>query len=94
MPDPPYRPRCIHCPASDQRRPLRLPPQLFPHPSGPPFRLALRDLMMTHLQRVIQNAGATGEGHSSLEDAAGSVELVRQRAKEMRERQGKLAGGA
>ena len=62
-------------------------PQLFPHPSGPPYRLALRDLMMKHLQKVIQNAGASGEGHSSLEDAAGSVELVRQRAKEMRERQ-------
>jgi hypothetical protein len=44
--------------------------------------------MMTHLRKVIQNAGASGGGHSSLEDAAGSVELVRQRAKEMRERQG------
>lgn len=46
--------------------------------------------MMKHLSKVIQNQASTGEGHSSLEDAAGSMELVRQRAKEMRERQGKL----
>lgn len=50
--------------------------QLFPHPRGLPFRLALRDLVATHLGKIIQ-AGGSAVGHSSAEDAQTTLELVR-----------------
>lgn len=52
--------------------------QLFPHPRGLPFRLALRDLVAQHLGRIIQ-AGSSAVGHSSAEDAQMTLELVRHR---------------
>ena len=50
--------------------------QLFPHPRGLPFRLALRDLVSQHLGKLIQTGGAS-VGHSSAEDAQMTLELVR-----------------
>lgn len=50
--------------------------QLFPHPRGIPYRLALRDLVATHLGKIIQ-AGGSSVGHSSAEDAQTTLELVR-----------------
>ncbi|WFD30765.1 RNA exonuclease 3 [Malassezia sp. CBS 17886] len=49
---------------------------LFQHPRGFPYRLALRDLVAKHLGRFIQTGGAA-VGHSSLEDAQTTLELVR-----------------
>ncbi|KAI8908008.1 ribonuclease H-like domain-containing protein, partial [Gorgonomyces haynaldii] len=40
--------------------------QLFPHPTGLPFRYALRELSKQHLHRFIQDSSA---GHDSKEDA-------------------------
>ena len=57
--------------------------QLFPHPRGLPFRLALRDLVAKHLGRIIQ-AGGSAVGHSSAEDAQMTLELVRQKWSEHR----------
>lgn len=50
--------------------------QLFPHPRGLPFRMALRDLVAKHLGKIIQ-AGGSAVGHSSAEDAQTTLELVR-----------------
>lgn len=50
--------------------------QLFPHPRGLPYRLALRDLVAKYLGRIIQ-AGGASVGHSSAEDAQMTLELVR-----------------
>lgn len=50
--------------------------QLFPHPRGLPFRLALRDLVSQHLGKLIQTGGAS-VGHSSAEDAQMTLDLVR-----------------
>lgn len=48
---------------------------LFPHARGFPFRTSLRDLTARFLGKIIQNG--TSLGHSSLEDARMSLELVR-----------------
>lgn len=48
---------------------------LYPHERGFPFRKSLRDLTSTFLGKIIQNG--TSLGHSSLEDARMSLELVR-----------------
>ncbi|PWY99662.1 hypothetical protein BCV70DRAFT_200588 [Testicularia cyperi] len=48
---------------------------LFPHYKGFPFRTSLRDLTARYLGKLIQNG--TSLGHSSLEDACMSLELVR-----------------
>ncbi|KAG8899811.1 RNA exonuclease 3 [Tulasnella sp. 403] len=57
---------------------------LFPHPEGPPRRRALRDVASEVLGRTIQaGASSSGEtgmgtvGHSSLEDARATLDLVR-----------------
>lgn len=49
---------------------------LFPHPSGPPYRRALRHLAKEHLGTVIQ-AGGGSVGHSSVEDSRATLDLVR-----------------
>ncbi|KAJ1309204.1 hypothetical protein OPQ81_004873 [Rhizoctonia solani] len=51
---------------------------LFPHQSGPPYRRALKDLARQHLGILIQN-NVDGEnlGHSSLEDAVATLDLVK-----------------
>lgn len=48
---------------------------LYPHARGFPFRTSLRDLTAKYLGKIIQNG--TSLGHSSLEDARMSLELVR-----------------
>ncbi|SJX63941.1 related to exonuclease GOR [Sporisorium reilianum f. sp. reilianum] len=48
---------------------------LYPHARGFPFRTSLRDLTARFLGKIIQNG--TSLGHSSLEDAQMSLELVR-----------------
>lgn len=48
---------------------------LYPHARGFPFRTSLRDLTAKYLGKIIQNQ--TSLGHSSLEDARMSLELVR-----------------
>ncbi|WFD06314.1 RNA exonuclease 3 [Malassezia vespertilionis] len=57
--------------------------QLFPHPRGLPYRMALRDLVSKHLGKIIQ-AGGAQVGHSSAEDAQMTLELVRWRWKHHR----------
>ncbi|KXN86438.1 RNA exonuclease 3 [Leucoagaricus sp. SymC.cos] len=49
---------------------------LFPHRAGPPYRRALRDLVREKLGKLIQTGDAS-TGHSSAEDAAASLDLVR-----------------
>ncbi|KAF8591528.1 hypothetical protein K439DRAFT_904379 [Ramaria rubella] len=49
---------------------------LFPHRGGAPFRRALRDLVSDKLQKMIQTGGGK-TGHSSVEDAAATLDLVR-----------------
>ncbi|KAI9508949.1 Rexo1 protein [Russula earlei] len=49
---------------------------LFPHPRGPPYRRALRDLTKEYLSRSIQ-AGDGSKGHSSVEDSVASLDLVK-----------------
>lgn len=49
---------------------------LFPHRSGPPYRRALRDLVRENLGILIQT-GSASVGHSSVEDAAATLDLVR-----------------
>ncbi|KZO93710.1 hypothetical protein CALVIDRAFT_566193 [Calocera viscosa TUFC12733] len=61
---------------------------LFPHHAGAPIRHALRELVKVHLGQLIQTAGA--EGHSSLEDAIGALNLVKFWVK--RDREKKAAG--
>lgn len=56
--------------------------QLFPHPRGLPFRLALRDLVAKYLGKIIQ-AGGSAVGHSSAEDAQTTLELVRHKWAEL-----------
>lgn len=48
---------------------------LFPHKGGPPFRRALRDIVSDKLQKMIQTGGEAG--HSSIEDAVATLDLVR-----------------
>ncbi|KAG6873752.1 hypothetical protein C0995_011571 [Termitomyces sp. Mi166 len=48
---------------------------LFPHRMGPPYRRSLKDLVREHLGSTIQNDSIVG--HSSLEDAAATLDLVR-----------------
>lgn len=50
--------------------------QLFPHERGLPYRRALRVLVREHLKRSIQNGGGS-VGHSSVEDAVATLDLVR-----------------
>ncbi|KZT50653.1 hypothetical protein CALCODRAFT_422460, partial [Calocera cornea HHB12733] len=57
---------------------------LFPHHAGPPIRHALRELVKVHLGQLIQTAGA--EGHSSLEDSQGALNLVKFWVKRDREK--------
>ncbi|KAF9055430.1 ribonuclease H-like protein [Hymenopellis radicata] len=49
---------------------------MFPHPHGPPYRRALRDLARQHLGVKIQAGGST-VGHSSVEDSVATLDLVR-----------------
>ncbi|KAF9076733.1 hypothetical protein BDP27DRAFT_1283459 [Rhodocollybia butyracea] len=49
---------------------------LYPHPRGAPYRRALRDLAREHLNSTIQEGGGS-TGHSSLEDAIATLDLVR-----------------
>ncbi|KAJ3970559.1 hypothetical protein EV361DRAFT_915324 [Lentinula raphanica] len=49
---------------------------LYPHPRGAPYRRALRDLSREHLNMKIQEGGGS-TGHSSLEDAIATLDLVR-----------------
>ncbi|PCH41072.1 hypothetical protein WOLCODRAFT_69616 [Wolfiporia cocos MD-104 SS10] len=49
---------------------------LFPHPSGPPYRRALRTLAKEFLGKTIQSGGGT-VGHSSVEDSIATLDLVR-----------------
>ncbi|KAI0268254.1 hypothetical protein BC834DRAFT_923325 [Gloeopeniophorella convolvens] len=49
---------------------------LFPHPRGPPYRRALRDLSREFLGRGIQTGGPT-VGHSSVEDSVATLDLVK-----------------
>lgn len=48
---------------------------LFPHKGGAPYRRALRDIVSDKLQKMIQTGGEAG--HSSVEDAVATLELVR-----------------
>ncbi|GMK55225.1 hypothetical protein CspeluHIS016_0202810 [Cutaneotrichosporon spelunceum] len=48
---------------------------LFPHPNGPPYRRALRDLVKDHLGYFIQDNSAAG--HSSAEDARATIEVLK-----------------
>ncbi|KAF9268064.1 ribonuclease H-like protein [Marasmius fiardii PR-910] len=54
---------------------------MFPHPAGAPYRRALRDLARDHLGTTIQ-AGGGSVGHSSLEDAIATLDLVRWRVRQ------------
>ncbi|KAJ3799102.1 Rexo1 protein [Lentinula aff. detonsa] len=49
---------------------------LYPHPRGAPYRRSLRDLAREHLNLKIQEGGGS-TGHSSLEDAIATLDLVR-----------------
>ncbi|KAH9482740.1 RNA exonuclease 1-like protein [Psilocybe cubensis] len=49
---------------------------LFPHKAGAPYRRSLKDLVREKLGRSIQ-MGDANEGHSSLEDASATLDLVR-----------------
>ncbi|KAH9951613.1 Rexo1 protein [Amylocystis lapponica] len=49
---------------------------MFPHPSGPPYRRALRALAKDFLGKTIQTGGGT-TGHSSVEDSVATLDLVR-----------------
>ncbi|KAF8529142.1 Rexo1 protein [Hysterangium stoloniferum] len=49
---------------------------LFPHRGGAPFRRALRDIVSEKLQKMIQSGGGK-TGHSSVEDAIATLDLVR-----------------
>ncbi len=51
--------------------------QLFPHPRGPPYRMALRDLSSKHLGRIIQASTSNDVGHSAAIDAQVALELLR-----------------
>ncbi|KAG5639273.1 hypothetical protein H0H81_004934 [Sphagnurus paluster] len=48
---------------------------LFPHRMGPPFRRSLKDLVRENLNSLIQTDSTVG--HSSVEDAAATLDLVR-----------------
>ncbi|KAF6762312.1 Rexo1 protein [Ephemerocybe angulata] len=51
---------------------------LFPHRAGPPYRRSLRDLVKEKLGKAIQvGTGDITVGHSSLEDAIATLDLVR-----------------
>jgi len=49
---------------------------IFPHPAGPPYRRALRDLAREFLNIKIQQGGGS-VGHSSVEDSIATLDLVR-----------------
>ncbi|RDB22461.1 Exonuclease GOR [Hypsizygus marmoreus] len=49
---------------------------LFPHRAGPPYRRSLRDLVRENLGILIQTGDAS-VGHSSVEDAVATLDLVR-----------------
>ncbi|KAF8165256.1 ribonuclease H-like domain-containing protein [Crassisporium funariophilum] len=49
---------------------------LFPHRAGAPYRRSLKDLVREKLGKMIQTGDAT-EGHSSVEDASATLDLVR-----------------
>jgi RNA exonuclease 1 len=49
---------------------------LFPHRAGPPYRRSLKDLVREKLGKMIQTGDAL-EGHSSIEDASATLDLVR-----------------
>jgi len=49
---------------------------LFPHRAGAPYRRSLKDLVREKLGKTIQAGDAT-EGHSSIEDASATLDLVR-----------------
>ncbi|BFY99577.1 hypothetical protein BsWGS_02618 [Bradybaena similaris] len=46
---------------------------VFPHRLGPPYKRALRSLMVDHLQKIIQ---ADDSGHDSKEDAVACMQLM------------------
>ncbi|KAL1896423.1 RNA exonuclease 3 [Ceratocystis pirilliformis] len=55
---------------------------LYPTRGGLPFRMGLKVLASTHLNRKIQVDDGTGQGHDSAEDARASGELVRVKVRE------------
>lgn len=61
---------------------------LFPHHAGFPYRRALKDLAREHLGLLIQNSVEGGEtqGHSSIEDAVATLDLVKFWVQERRRR--------
>ncbi|KAH6915355.1 Rexo1 protein [Coprinopsis sp. MPI-PUGE-AT-0042] len=51
---------------------------LFPHRAGPPYRLALKNLVREKLGKTIQAGTAdVSVGHSSVEDASATLDLVK-----------------
>ncbi|KAG9074076.1 RNA exonuclease 3 [Ceratobasidium sp. UAMH 11750] len=66
---------------------------LFPHSSGFPYRRALRDLARDHLGLLIQNSveGAETQGHSSLEDAVATLDLVKFWVQEQKRKTGRVS---
>ncbi|KAG8696642.1 RNA exonuclease 3 [Ceratobasidium sp. 395] len=64
---------------------------LFPHSSGFPYRRALRDLARDHLGLLIQNnvEGGETQGHSSLEDAVATLDLVKFWVQEQKRKSGR-----
>lgn len=52
---------------------------VFPHKLGPPFKRALRNLMIDYLKKIIQDDVA---GHDSQEDALACLQLMQYRLKE------------
>jgi len=62
---------------------------LFPHPGGLPYRRSLKDLARQKLGLLIQT-GDGCSGHSSLEDAKATLDLVRLYCLEARKRQTKM----
>ncbi|VDP41393.1 unnamed protein product [Soboliphyme baturini] len=52
---------------------------VFPHRLGPPFKRALKTLMVEYLKKIIQDDAA---GHDSKEDAAACMELMKWKVKE------------
>ncbi|EAU84868.2 Rexo1 protein [Coprinopsis cinerea okayama7 len=51
---------------------------LFPHRAGPPYRRSLKDLVREKLGKIIQaGTGDVSVGHSSVEDASATLDLVK-----------------
>lgn len=71
---------------------------IFPHPTGPPRKHALRWLSNKYLNRTIQQGHGTSRGHDSIEDARTCLDLVKKKCEKGKlwaagEPQGDWAGG-